>query len=165
MSTPAHLRPTLRPARPGDAEAMAGVQNALFAAGQRRAETDPVRVRAQYLDDPARLACTVALDAQGRVIGFQSLKRAMPGDPYDLPQNTPDIWGVIGTHIAPEAQGRGLGRALFAISHKAAKEAGLSRIDATIGAENTGGLAYYAAMGFREWRRLPDAIGKVFALR
>ena len=55
----------------------------------------------------------------------------------------------IATFARPGTAQRGMGSALFPVTRKAAREAGYTEIDATIRADNTGGLAYYAKMGFK----------------
>jgi GNAT superfamily N-acetyltransferase len=137
----------IRPARPADAEDMAEVQNAIYRAGLRASPVDVALVRERYLDMEYRVACTVA-EQEGRVVGFQSLKRAWPGNPYDVAEG----WGIIGTHIHPDAGRSGLGRRLFATSLAAARAAGLGHIDATIGIDNSPALAYYSALGFTPYR-------------
>lgn len=117
-------------------------------------------VLSRYIADPDRLSCAVA-ETEAGIIGFQSLKRASPGNPYNLPAG----WGIIGTYVAAKAAGQGVGRALFGESTRFAKAEGLIAIDATIGANNSEGLAYYAALGFVEWRRLDGAVGKCVWLR
>ena len=97
-----------------------------------------------YITHPARLSLAVA-EREGRVVGFQVLKRAWPDNPYDVAPG----WGIIGTHIAPEAQGAGLGRAFFEVTRAAAARAGIETIDATIGADNPAGLGYYRSLGFK----------------
>jgi ribosomal protein S18 acetylase RimI-like enzyme len=142
-----------RPAVPADAEGMSEVQNAIYRAGLRANPVDVALIRERYLDAEYTVACTVA-DQDGRAVGFQSLKRAWPGNPYDVPQG----WGIIGTHIAPDAGRSGIGRQLFAISLSAARDAGLRHIDASIGADNAPALAYYSAMGFTPYREGVDVI-------
>lgn len=142
-----------RPATPTDAEAMAEVQNAIYRAGLRANPVDTALVQERYLDVEYTVACTVA-DQDGRVVGFQSLKRAWPRNPYDVAEG----WGIIGTHIHPSAGRNGIGRHLFAISLSAAKAAGLRHIDASIGAGNEPALAYYSAMGFIPYREGDDVI-------
>ncbi|REF29718.1 GNAT family N-acetyltransferase [Calidifontibacter indicus] len=143
----------IRPAAPTDADDMAEVQNAIYRAGLRSTPVDVEQIRERYLDQTYGIACPVA-EQDGRVIGFQSLKRAWPDNPYDVAEG----WGIIGTHIHPDAGRGGLGRKLFAESLAAAKAAGLQHIDATIGADNEAGLAYYAAMGFVPYRDGDGAI-------
>lgn len=149
----------IRPAAPTDADDMAEVQNAIYRAGLRSTPVDVEQIRERYLDQTYGIACTVA-EQDGRVIGFQSLKRAWPDNPYDVAEG----WGIIGTHIHPDAGRGGLGRKLFAESLAAAKAAGLQHIDATIGADNEAGRAYYAAMGFVLYRDGDGAIPHRFDL-
>lgn len=136
-----------------DAADMAGVQNAIYRAGLRPTPVDEDIVRARYLDLPYRLACTAA-EKEGRVIAFQSLKRAWPDNPYDLPVG----WAIIGTHVHPDAGRSGLGRRLFEVSLAAATAAGIAHIDASIGADNAPALAYYSAMGFVPYLQRGNAI-------
>lgn len=143
----------VRPARPFDAEDMAEVQNAIYRASLRASPVDVALVRNRYLDLAYSLACTVA-EQEGRVVGFQSLARAWPENPYGVAAG----WGIIGTHIHPDAGRSGLGRRLFAESLAAAQAAGLRHIDATIGADNEPALAYYAALGFTPYREGSDTI-------
>lgn len=117
--------------------------------------SDPDHVRARYVDYSGRISCAVAVDGSGTIIGFQSLKVARADNAYDLPAG----WGIIGTYVADHTAGQGVGRALFAESHKHAVSYGLRSIDATIAADNVGAQAYYAAMGFVPYRKLPGAIG------
>lgn len=150
---------TLRPATADDAAVMADVQNAIFAAGLRRAPVDADRMRNHYLAHPHRIAATLAV-RDGEVLGFQWLGRAWPDNEYGV---TPG-WGIIGTHIRPDAGRSGIGRRLFAATLEAARQAGLSHIDAAIGRDNAAALAYYAAMGFRPYRDDDDVIPHRFDL-
>lgn len=142
-----------RDARPEDLDDMVEVQNAIHRAGLRAWAVDADFVRERYLDDEHTIALTVAV-RDGVVIGFQSLKRAWAENPYGVEEG----WGIIGTHIHPELGRSGIGRSLFARSLAAAVAAGLRHIDATIGADNAPGLAYYAAMGFVPYRDGDGAI-------
>ena len=147
-----------RPAVTGDAEAMSAVLRAIIAAYGRERPSDPDFVLATYITHPDRVACTVALDDAGTVVGFQSLRRARPGDPY----GTPDGWGSIGTHVSPLAGRKGVGTTLFAVTRQAASEAGIDRIDAAIRDDNPMGLAYYEARGFRTHRTENGVVHKVY---
>ncbi|WP_295909814.1 GNAT family N-acetyltransferase [uncultured Xanthomonas sp.] len=150
----------IRPATLDDAEAMVAVQDAIFAAGLRKAPTDLATVRATYLQHPDRLQCVLAEDADGRVLGFQSLRIARPGNAYDVAEG----WGIIGTHVDPRAARRGVGSALFRATRAAARSAGLAQIDASIAADNALGQAYYEAIGFRTYRTPPGLVCKVYRL-
>jgi len=149
-----------RPAVTGDAEAMSAVLRAIIAAYGRERPSDRDFVLATYIVHPDRVACTVALDDAGTVLGFQSLRRARPGDAY----GTPPGWGSIGTHVAPQVGRKGVGTTLFAVTRQAALDAGIDRIDAAIAANNELGLAYYEARGFRTHRTENDVVHKVYTV-
>lgn len=150
----------IRPAAPQDAPAISDFLRELAVRGKRKSPSDVDFVRIHYIGHPDRIACSVAVDAQGHILGMQSLKHARDGNIYGV---TPG-WGIIGTHVSPDAARRGVGRALFAASRDAARRAGVRSIDATIQPENAEGLAYYEAMGFRDYRVSGGAICKCYEL-
>ncbi len=147
-----------RPASLADADAMSDVLNEIFRAGKRASAGDAAMVREFYIEDPDRVCCTVMEQDDGRLLGFQSLKAVRAGNIY----NAPAGWGVIGTHIRPSAARMGIGKQLFAVSLNAAQEAGLTDIEAQIGANNEEGLAFYEAMGFRTYRYEDTNVCKQF---
>jgi phosphinothricin acetyltransferase len=59
--------------------------------------------------------------------------------------------------LAPEARGRGVGRALIAAVCDHAAEAGAHQMIACITAENPESLTFHAALGFAEIARIPQA--------
>jgi GNAT superfamily N-acetyltransferase len=139
---------TTRPARPEDAAPMAALLNTIIARGgttAHQAPFDPDRILSHYVLAPDAISCTLA-EIDGTIIGFQALGTA--------PGYLPEGWGEIGTFVAEGMQGKGVGKALFAASSAAARAAGLRHIDATIRADNFGGLAYYTGLGFRDYRIL-----------
>jgi ribosomal protein S18 acetylase RimI-like enzyme len=121
---------------------------------------DEAFVTQQYIANPASIRCTVAIDDEGAVLGFQSLVRAEAGNRYDVPAG----WGIIGTHISPRAHRRGVGSALFRSSREAAEQADLEKIDAYIGADNPSGLRYYEAMGFQTYRASEGIVQKIYTV-
>lgn len=141
-----------------DAEAMSAVLRAIIADTGRDRPSDPASVLATYIAHPDRIACTVAFDDTGRVVGFQSLRRALPGNPYGAPAG----WGIIGTHVAPRMGRKGVGTLLFAVTRQAARDAGITSIDAAIGEKNERGLSYYEARGFRTYRTENGMVHKVY---
>lgn len=151
----------LRVAEPADAAAMSRVLAEIIAATGRDRPHGPDVVLERYIRNPSGIRCTLAVDDDGGALGFQSLIRALPGNPYDVAEG----WGIIGTHIAPSAHRRGVGRALFAASRAAAEAAGLIAIDAYIGANNPTAQHYYEAMGFRTYREPNGIVQKMFALQ
>ena len=141
----------LRPATPADAAAMAELLNEIIAQGGTTAYEDPFSpedMDHHYISNPARIACTLAED-NGEILGFQGL--FWPTDPADP---FPEGWAYIATFARVGRTGGGIGRALFAETRAAAEAAGARVIDATIRADNTGGLAYYSRMGFTDYGRL-----------
>lgn len=143
----------IREAVDEDADDMVEVQNAIYRAGLRSSPVDAALVRERYLGMDYRVACTVA-EQQGRAIAFQSLKPAWPDNPYRVAEG----WGIIGTHVHPDAGRSGVGRRLFAKSRAAAEIAGIRHVDASIGANNLPALAYYSAMDFVPYLDRGDAI-------
>jgi L-amino acid N-acyltransferase YncA len=75
-------------------------------------------------------------DASGEIVGMQWMS---PGD-MGL--------GIIATFAKPDTVQRGIGTQLFAATKAESIETGYTELDATIRADNTGGLAFYSKMGF-----------------
>jgi len=149
----------IRDALPGDIDAMSALLKELTASGKRKSPDSGAFVRAHYVEDRRKIRCSLA-EEKGRVLGFQSLIRADAENTYGVEPG----WGIIGTHIRPSAARRGVGRALFAVSLKAAADASLEKIDASIANDNPEALAYYEAMGFRTYRTPQGLICKCFDL-
>ena len=133
---------TLRPVTADDAAELADLLNAVIAAGGTTALEEPFSpeaLDAAYLTGPNVHCCFVAEDEDGTLLGFQTLGR-YPGLPDDV--------GDIATFARVNATQRGIGSALFAATQARAAELGLSAINATIRADNTGGITFYARQGF-----------------
>ncbi|NRA30138.1 MAG: GNAT family N-acetyltransferase [Parvularculaceae bacterium] len=148
----------VRQAVTGDAEAMSEVLREIVVQTGRQRSTEPALMISNYIDHPERVRCSVAVDENNNLIGFQSLVRSWPDNSYGVPLG----WGIVGTHISPRAHRRGVGKALFAVTKVAAEAAGLLKIDAYIGADNPGALSYYEAMGFRTYRENEDVVQKAY---
>ena len=135
----------IRDAVRGDAAEMAALLNAIIAQGGTTALEDaftPERFAQAYLDGPDVLCCFVAVDSEaGRIEGFQTLGRYA---------GLPDDIGDIGTFARIDGKQRGVGSALFAATQARARQLGLAAINATIRADNTGGLAFYGKQGFED---------------
>lgn len=145
LSPPPSSPLQIRPAVEADAAELAVLLNAIIAAGGTTALETPYTARGladAYLTGPEVLCCFVAVDrASGRLEGFQTLGR--------YPNLPPDV-GDIGTFARIDGKQRGVGSALFAATRQRAQALGLSAINATIRADNTGGLAFYGKMGFAD---------------
>lgn len=136
----------IRKAVPSDAEPLSILLNEIIRAGGTTAiETPlvPMEFADWFIEGRFALACHVA-ELDGMLLGFQSL--SLFGDP-------PDGSADIGTFARMHPKTRGVGRALFPATRAAAEKLGLEFINATIRADNVGGLAYYTAMGFADYGR------------
>lgn len=148
----------IRAADEHDVDAMSDVLLDIVPTGRRTSPCDPDFVRDTYIESPLRVRCSVAVDDDGKVLGFQSLRRSDGDNPY----GTVAGLGIIGTHIRPSAARRGVGRALFAASLAAARAAGLVHIEAYIAADNPEALGYYGAVGFVTCREPSGAVVKTY---
>ena len=160
----------VRPVEAGDAPELADLLNAIIAKGGTTALHEPFTadtLDAVYLTGRDVLCCFVAQDeATGRLLGFQTLGR-YPSLPDDI--------GDIGTFARVGGTQRGIGSALFAATRARATELGLAAINASIRADNGGGLAFYARQGFVDHARSPgvpladgtpvDRVHKRYSLR
>lgn len=146
------VRPTVR----ADAPALADLLNEIIAAGGTTAYETPFTPEAfaeAHIDGPAVIASMIAEDEDRCAMGFQILLAS---------EKLECGWGDIGTFARRESTTRGIGSALFAATKAAAIAAGLKAINATIRADNVGGLAFYAKMGFIDYavaRAVPLADG------
>jgi len=151
----------IRKAADADVAAMSAMLEKLVAAGRRTMPADDEYVRDHYVANPSGIVCTLAEDKDGNLLGFQSLIRAVEDNPY----HTPLGWGIIATHVSPDAARTGVGTQLFASSAQAALEAGLTKIEAFIGKENAVAQAYYEQIGFATYRHTEAAVCKVWTRR
>ena len=158
---------TIRPVAPGDAAELADLLNAIIARGGTTAFETPFTpgdLDQRYLTGQTVHCCFVA-EQDGQLLGFQTL-----GTQNFLP---PEI-GDIATFTRIGITQSGVGTALFAATTARACALGLSAINATIRADNVGGLAFYSRMGFVDHEVVPavplkdgtpvDRIRKRFAL-
>jgi L-amino acid N-acyltransferase YncA len=138
-----------RRATADDAAAMAALINQIIAIGGTTAYEEPFTPESmdrEFISPPYLLSCTIVED-EDRLLGFQVLLWPNAEEPF------PDGWAYIGTYVRVGHTGGGIGRALFAETVKAARAAGVKSIDATIRADNTGGLAFYGRIGFVDYDR------------
>jgi L-amino acid N-acyltransferase YncA len=133
----------VRPFLPDDAPELTDLLNAVILQGGTTALENaftPEALAEVYLDGPNVHICLVAVDSVAdRIEGFQTLGRIA---------TLPDDMGDIGTFARVDGAQRGVGSALFAEMAACARAIGLSEINATIRADNEGGLAFYAKQGF-----------------
>ena len=136
----------VRPARLEDAPALAELLNQVIARGGTTALEEflsPQALADAYITGRAVVCCFVAVDrARGRIEGFQVLGRD---------RRLPDDVGDIGTFARVGGTRRGVGSTLFAVTCAEARRQGLRAINATIRADNAGGLTFYARLGFADY--------------
>lgn len=135
----------VRKVMPLDHKSMARLLNGIIEKGGTTALTRPVTpddIGAWSSASPGQSAWHVALDGSETVVGFQWIS------PHpDLPDEACDI----ATFVQLGQSGLGIGSALFEATRAAAKDLGYVWINATIRADNDGGLVYYQSRGFRDW--------------
>ncbi|WP_034853539.1 GNAT family N-acetyltransferase [Sinorhizobium sojae] len=136
----------VRTARTADVPALRGFLNEIIRIGGTTAHETPFtneRFASHFLAGPGFVSCFVAEDGEGRPCAFQALERS---------DGLPDRWVDIGTFARPHRKVPGAGSALFAATRAHARDAGFAAINATIRADNVGGLAYYSRMGFIDYK-------------
>lgn len=135
----------IRPADYSDAQGMCGVINPLIVDGTTTAHRtlfDVERAVQHYIQPVDFISCQVALSAD-RIVGFQSLQwRERDG----LRSGSAEI----GTFVAQDQHGLGIGHLLFAATLDVAKDSGVIVMDATIRTDNVPGLAFYSKLGFQD---------------
>jgi L-amino acid N-acyltransferase YncA len=122
-----------------DADQLCDILNAIIEIGGTTAFLDPIDPsffdRDGILSDKVETFAHLA-ETNGTIHGYQWIS------PFQGPLCQ------IATFARPGTAQRGIGTALFPHTVEMAKAAGYTEIDATIRADNTGGLAYYSKMGF-----------------
>lgn len=133
-----------------DCASMAQLLNAIIERGGTTAMTRPVSARdlADWMAcDSDRSAWHVAATEGEQILGFQWIapNPKLPDDAAD-----------IATFVQIGQTGLGIGSALFDATAEAARDLGYKWINATIRADNDGGLIYYQSRGFRDWKLVKD---------
>jgi phosphinothricin acetyltransferase len=143
----------IRTARPGDAEAIARIWN--------RVIRDTTVTFTTAEKSPAALAEAIAAGAPfhvaekaGAVGGFVTAGQFRAGPGYA------HTW-EHSIHVDAALQGQGLGRALMAAIEADLAAQGVHSLVAGVSGENPGGVAFHAALGYREIARLPE-VGRKF---
>ena len=128
-----------------DAPHMARLLNEIIAIGGTTALTRPATandLRDRMAANPDQSAWHVAFDDTDTLCGFQWI-----GPHINLPTEACDV----ATFVQTGRTQLGIGSALFNATALAAEDLGYVWINATIRADNTGGLTYYQSRGFRDW--------------
>ena len=130
-----------------DTPDMARLLTAIIAQGGTTALTKPVESSdlADWMAQAPAVSAWHVAEAEGTIVGFQWI-----GPSGDLGPKVCEI----ATFVEVGRTGLGIGSALFTATAQAAKALGYNWIDATIRADNEGGLIYYQSRGFRDWDHL-----------
>jgi L-amino acid N-acyltransferase YncA len=160
---------TIRPVRPGDVPQLCDLLNEIIRIGGTTAFETPMSVPVfmdHFFKAQIQISFLVAEGEGGDLLGFQVLT---------FHEQLPEDWADIATFARVGAQAAGIGSVLFAETLALARRLGIKAINATIRADNVGGLAYYERMGFVTWKvdhdvplrsgQRVDRISKHFALR
>ncbi|MGM0584574.1 MAG: N-acetyltransferase family protein [Pseudomonadota bacterium] len=132
----------------GDLEAVAAIWNPVIRdtmATFTDVEKTPEALAGWLAEGGPRLAAV----AEGRLIGFASAGPFRAGPGYRF------AWEHT-LHVAPEARGRGAGRALIEALCDDLRGRGGHCVIGGVSGENAGALAFHARAGFAEAARIPE---------
>jgi L-amino acid N-acyltransferase YncA len=135
----------IRPLQPTDVATLLELLNEIVRAGGTTAIETPLTESefcGYFTNSDNHLFCHVAVDDKGLLTGFQSLQKH---------PNLPADWADIATYARRNPVTPGVGTALFEETRRQAVIAGIPFINATIRADNVGGLAYYSRIGFVDY--------------
>ena len=136
----------IRDATPDDAEAIAGILNAIIEAGVYTALDTPFTVEQErdFIECfPSRGVFNVAIDtSDGRVVGFQNV------EPFASYTFAFDHVGVIGTYVDLDRRRQGIASRLFDRTFYAARIMGYEKLFGFVRADNPAALATYLRQGF-----------------
>lgn len=137
-------------AEPGDVAALGAVAQAAYAPYVARMGRRPAPMDEDFAERVAR-AEVFAARAHGRVVG------------YLVCHPRGDHLHVANVAVAPEGQGKGLGKRLLGFAQAQAAARGLSAVELYTNIHMRENLAFYPALGFVETgRRREDGFDRVF---
>lgn len=139
----------IRPARPEDAEAIAAIWNPLIRDTAVTFTTEEKTPEALAAQITARGPAFLVAEGAG-IAGFATYGpfRSGPGYARTMEHTI---------HLAPQARGQGIGRALMLALLDQARAEGMHVMIAGVSSENPDGAAFHAALGFTLTARLPEA--------
>lgn len=144
---------TIRPARSTDAAAVAALWNPWITGTAITFNPDPKSPQDIAAMIAARQGAGHAFalaEAAGALLGFATYAQFRSGAGYGRCMEHSII-------LAPEARGRGAGRALMQAIEAQARAAGAHQMIGGVSAENPPGRAFHAAMGYRLIATIPEA--------
>ncbi|WP_417742698.1 GNAT family N-acetyltransferase [Salipiger sp.] len=139
----------LRAARAGDAAPLAALWNPWIETTAITFTTTLKTPEGLAADIAARGDAFLVAEAEGALLGFATFFPFRSGPGYAHTKEHTVI-------LAPEARGRGVGRALMTALEDVARSQRVHSLFAGVSAENPAGVAFHAAIGFTEVARLPQ---------
>ncbi len=137
---------TVRPATPADADAIAAIWNPVIRdtlVTFNAVEKTPADIERLIAERAAAGHAFLVAEDAGQVLGFATYAQFRGGIGYARTMEHTVI-------LAPGAQGRGHGRALMAAVEDHARAGGAHMIFAGVSSGNPAGVAFHAALGYRE---------------
>lgn len=105
--------------------------------------SDPVQVRVWLAEMIDRDDVVVLVAGE---LGYcLCVEQRRPASPFTHPHHSLHVDQLA---VAPDHQGRGIGRALMAAAEALGRERGCTELDLTVRADNAGARAFYAALGY-----------------
>lgn len=143
---------TPRHAQVADLPAIVAIYNASIPGRAATADTEPVSIASRETwfaeFDPARRPLWVVDDPAGGIAAWLSVRSFYGRPAYHRTAE-------IGVYTAPEAQRRGIARALLRHAISTGPALGLATLVAFVFGHNTASLALFDRMGFVRWGTLP----------
>ncbi|WP_335948462.1 MULTISPECIES: GNAT family N-acetyltransferase [Salipiger] len=139
----------IRPAHAKDAAPLAALWNPWIETTAITFSTALKTPEGLATDIAARGDAFLVAEADGALLGFATFFPFRGGPGYAHTKEHTVI-------LAPEARGRGAGRALMNALEEVARNRQVHSLFAGVSAENPAGVAFHAAIGFTETARLPQ---------
>ena len=134
--------PTVRPAAPEDAAALAPLVAGLMAEEGKTTTPPAPDQLAAWLTGEAPMVEVLLAETDDRILGYLAFYRA-----FSLFRPGP-VMLVENVYVAPPARGTGIGKRLLAGAARTAVARGWGRLELNVAEDNAGAAAAYAALGF-----------------
>ena len=138
----------IRPAHARDAARIADIQNPIIRETSITFNSQE-KTPAEIVTAIRELPCFLVAEEASRVIGFASYLPFRRGIGYSRTMEHTIV-------LAPDARGKGAGRALISAIEDHARAAGVGSLWAGVSGENPDGVAFHARLGYEEVATLPS---------
>lgn len=139
----------IRQAQPEDAGAIVAFWNPMIRNTSVTFSTEEKTVEGLSADIHGRAEAFQVAEIDGQVVGFATYFPFRSGPGYARTKEHTII-------LSQSAYGKGVGRALMNRLSEVARAENVHSLIAGVSAENAAGLAFHAAVGFKETTRLPE---------